>query len=145
MLRPTCGGEGEKYYQLITSCYLTLTSGKKAYVTNNDMAMVETNFSAQQIDIEGIEYVLMSAEQVNYANLMTTYWPFFYNPETQKAHFIRSVLSTYENSHIFNHALGRYCIILDNLNIEEDLLHIERSYNFNNLSYPSPEDTFCQK
>jgi hypothetical protein len=22
MLRPTCGGEGEKYYQLITSCYL---------------------------------------------------------------------------------------------------------------------------
>jgi hypothetical protein len=24
MVRPTCGGEGEKYYQLITSCYLYL-------------------------------------------------------------------------------------------------------------------------
>jgi hypothetical protein len=23
MLRPTCGGEGEKYYQLIASCYLS--------------------------------------------------------------------------------------------------------------------------
>jgi hypothetical protein len=40
MVRPTCGGEGEKYYQLITSCYLVLRKVVVFYFVGHDAVFV---------------------------------------------------------------------------------------------------------